>query len=119
MRDLLAVPQGPAHGHHRRHAGGANRPGYALFQPDKHERYDGQGYPGKLQGEAIPLEARIIAVADTYDAITNDRPYRKPLEENAAIEEMKRSAGTQIDPKIVSALVDMLTKENDQSDLPG
>ena len=84
-----------------------------------HERYDGQGYPGKLQGEAIPLEARIIAVADTYDAITNDRPYRKPLEKNAAIEEMKRSAGTQLDPKIVSALVDMLTKENDQSDLPG
>jgi len=76
-----------------------------------HERYDGQGYPGQLQGEAIPLEARIIAVADTYDAITNDRPYRKPLDKNAAIEEMKRSAGTQLDPKIVSVLVDMLTKQ--------
>ena len=84
-----------------------------------HERYDGQGYPGKLQGEDIPLESRIIAVADTYDAITNDRPYRKPLGKNAAIEEMKRSAGTQLDPKIVSVLVDMLTNENGQDDLPG
>ena len=84
-----------------------------------HERYDGQGYPGKLQGEAIPPEARIIAVADTYDAITNDRPYRKPLGKSAAIEEMKRSAGTQLDPKIVSVLIDMLTNENDQNDLPG
>ncbi len=83
-----------------------------------HERYDGKGYPGKFQGEDIPLEARIIAVADTYDAITNDRPYRKPLEKNAAIEEMKRSAGTQLDPKIVSALIEMLTNENEQDDIP-
>lgn len=75
-----------------------------------HERYDGKGYPGQFRGEAIPLEARIIAVADTYDAITNDRPYRKPLDRIEAIEEMKRSAGTQLDPKIVSVLVDMLEK---------
>ena len=83
-----------------------------------HERYDGKGYPGKFKGEDIPLEARIIAVADTYDAITNDRPYRKPLEKNAAIEEMKRSAGTQLDPKIVSALIEILTKENEPGDFP-
>lgn len=75
-----------------------------------HERYDGKGYPGQFRGEGIPLEARIIAVADTYDAITNDRPYRKPLDRIEAIEEMKRSAGTQLDPKIVSVLVDMLEK---------
>ena len=75
-----------------------------------HERYDGKGYPGQFGGEDIPLEARIIAVADTYDAITNDRPYRKPLDRIEAMEEMKRSAGTQLDPKIVSVLVDMLEK---------
>lgn len=75
-----------------------------------HERYDGKGYPGQFRGEAIPLEARIIAVADTYDAITNERPYRKPLDRIEAIEEMKRSAGTQLDPKIVSVLLDMLDK---------
>ena len=58
-----------------------------------HERYDGQGYPGKLQAEAIPFEARIIAVADTYDAITNERTYRNPLNKVEAIEELKKERG--------------------------
>jgi len=76
-----------------------------------HERYDGQGYPRKLQGEDIPLQARIIAVADTYDAITNDRPYRKAMDKAAAIEELKRSAGTQLDPEIVSVFVSKVLDE--------
>ncbi len=76
-----------------------------------HERYDGQGYPRKLQGEDIPLEARIIAVADTYDAITNDRPYKKALDKTAAIEELKRSAGTQLDPDIVSVFISKVLQE--------
>ncbi len=71
-----------------------------------HERYDGNGYPGKLKGEDIPLEARIIAVADTYDALTNDRPYKKAMDEQSAIDELRKCAGTQLDPSIVSVFID-------------
>ncbi len=66
-----------------------------------HERYDGKGYCCKLNGENIPLEARIIAVADVYDAITSDRPYRKGRTTEEAVEEINRISGTQLDPKIV------------------
>ena len=76
-----------------------------------HERYDGNGYPGKLQAEAIPLAARIIAVADTYDALTNDRPYKNAMDKGAAIEELKRSAGTQLDPAIVSVFIEKVLSE--------
>jgi HD-GYP domain-containing protein (c-di-GMP phosphodiesterase class II) len=71
-----------------------------------HERWDGTGYPNGLKGEEIPLEARIIAVADAYDAMTSDRPYRKALSEEAAVEEIKRNTGTQFDPAIVKAFVE-------------
>lgn len=76
-----------------------------------HERFDGKGYPRKLQGEEIPIEARIIAVADTYDAITNDRPYREVLNKSAAIEELKRVAGSQLDSEIVKVFIAMLDIE--------
>jgi putative nucleotidyltransferase with HDIG domain len=66
-----------------------------------HERYDGKGYPDGLKGEEIPLGARIIAVADVFDALTSDRPYRKALSLGEAIEEMRRVSGTQLDPKLV------------------
>ncbi len=66
-----------------------------------HERWDGQGYPQGLKGEDIPLLARIIAVADAFDAMTEDRVYSKALTKREAIEEIKKNAGTQFDPGIV------------------
>lgn len=66
-----------------------------------HEKYDGKGYWEKLKGEEIPLEARIISVADTYDAMTTDRPYRKGLDHRVAMDEINRCTGTQFDPEIV------------------
>lgn len=70
-----------------------------------HEQYDGTGYPLGLKGEEIPLEARILAVADTYDAMTSDRAYRKALSHEIAVAELRRCAGTQFDPKIVAVFI--------------
>jgi putative two-component system response regulator len=69
-----------------------------------HERWDGTGYHEGLSGEAIPISARIVAVADTFDAITNDRPYRIARSEEEALQELTTAAGTQFDPSIVAAL---------------
>ena len=68
-----------------------------------HESWDGTGYPEGLDGEAIPLEARIMAVADTYDAMTSDRPYRKALPHYFAMLEIRACAGKQFDPRVVDA----------------
>jgi putative nucleotidyltransferase with HDIG domain len=73
-----------------------------------HERYEGNGYPCGLKGEDIPLGARILAVADLYDAMTSDRAYRKRLSKETVIEELKRVAGTQIDPEIGKVFIEML-----------
>ena len=70
-----------------------------------HERYDGSGYPNRLEGEKIPLASRIIAVADSYDAMTNDRSYRKKINHEEAITELKRCSGTHFDPEIVSVFI--------------
>ena len=70
-----------------------------------HERYDGSGYPNGLKAEAIPLGARIIAVADTYDAITNERPYRKAMSKEDAIIEIRNCSGSQLDPEIASLFI--------------
>lgn len=70
-----------------------------------HERWDGAGYPDGLAGEAIPRGARIFAVADALDALTNDRPYRTAREWGVAIEEIGREAGHQFDPEVVDALL--------------
>jgi diguanylate cyclase (GGDEF)-like protein len=67
-----------------------------------HERWDGGGYPSELQGEAIPLEARVIAVADAYSAMTSTRPYRRPVSTEVACVELERCAGSQFDPQIAS-----------------
>jgi putative two-component system response regulator len=71
-----------------------------------HEHYDGSGYPAGLSGEEIPLLARIIAVADTYDAILSDRPYRAASNHHRAIGELSGNAGRQFDKKIITAFVD-------------
>jgi diguanylate cyclase (GGDEF)-like protein/putative nucleotidyltransferase with HDIG domain len=68
-----------------------------------HERWDGTGYPERLRGDEIPLGARIIFVADAYDAMTSDRAYRGRLTPREAIEELERCSGTQFDPEIVAA----------------
>ena len=69
------------------------------------ERWDGKGYPDGLRGEEIQLFGRIIAVADTWDAMTSDRPYRKALPKAVAMAELRRSGGTQLDPKVVEAFL--------------
>src|SRR6476619_7031616 len=70
-----------------------------------HERIDGRGYPHGLAGEAIPLEARILAVADAYEAMTADRPYRDALGHDAARAELEQCAGSQFDPEVVAAFL--------------
>src|SRR5215210_2563584 len=69
-----------------------------------HERWDGTGYPDRMHGDTIPLESRIILVADTLDAMTSDRPYREAMPRAAALQEIRRSAGTQLDPSCAAAL---------------
>ncbi|MBW2039653.1 MAG: GAF domain-containing protein [Deltaproteobacteria bacterium] len=75
-----------------------------------HEYYDGSGYPEGLKGEEIPFIARIIAVADTFDAMITDRSYQKGMSKEKAGEEIKRNAGTQFDPQVVEAFVKALEK---------
>lgn len=70
-----------------------------------HERWDGRGYPDRLAGEHIPYVARILALADSYDAMTSDRPYRKGLSVDIAIAEIQKASGTQFDPKMAEAFV--------------
>jgi len=75
-----------------------------------HERYDGSGYPFGLAGDMIPLEARIFAVVDAYDALTSDRPYRQATSPQKALIEIKANAGIQFDPQVVEAFVSTLNR---------
>jgi HD-GYP domain-containing protein (c-di-GMP phosphodiesterase class II) len=70
-----------------------------------HERWDGAGYPHSLGGAEIPLEARILAVADAYDAMTSDRPYRPAMTRDEAVVEVERCSGTQFDPELARAFL--------------
>ena len=72
-----------------------------------HERFDGKGYPDNLKGEDIPHLARILSVADVYDALTTDRSYRHRMSDNVAVEIIKENAGSQFDPKIVGVFLDL------------
>ncbi len=77
-----------------------------------HERYDGGGYPDGLKAEKIPLEARIMAVADSYDAMTSSRPYREALGHDVAVSELENNAGSQFDPKCVEVFLNYLKSDN-------
>lgn len=77
-----------------------------------HEHYDGSGYPKGASGEAIPLGARILQVADAFDAMTSRRPYSEARSRQEAIEEMRRVSGSQFDPKVVETFVDILGEED-------
>lgn len=72
-----------------------------------HERWDGLGYPRGLRGERIPLAARVFAVADSFDAMTSDRPYRAAMRVDEALGEIRRGAGTQFDPDVARAFLDL------------
>ncbi|MEJ5229593.1 MAG: HD domain-containing phosphohydrolase [Pseudothermotoga sp.] len=76
-----------------------------------HERFDGTGYPRGLKGEEIPLSARIFAVADVYDALTSDRPYRKAWSKEEAVEYIKSQSGKHFDPKVVEVFLKLLEQE--------
>ena len=78
----------------------------AVFILAHHERWDGKGYPKGIKGTDIPLQARITAVADAYDAMTSKSAYRNPLSESIAVDELEKNAGTQFDPEIVQIFID-------------
>jgi len=73
-----------------------------------HERWDGSGYPKGLKGEEIPIEARILAIADSFDAMTSARPYRPALSHEEAVKELRQGAGIQFDPKLVEAFIGII-----------
>ena len=80
---------------------------YVLYH---HERWDGGGYPTGRAGEQIPLEARVLAVADAFDAMTSDRPYSRALDLDEALAEVARCAGTQFDPAIVRVFLELFAE---------
>lgn len=82
-----------------------------------HERFDGTGYPAGLRGEDIPLAARIVSIADTFDNMTHDRPYRKGVSQRAALEEILRNSGTQFDPEVVASFAALLESSRDSKGL--
>ena len=78
-----------------------------------HERYDGRGYPDGLAGEQIPEEARMIAVADAYDAMTSNRSYRRSLSQEIVREEIEKGKGTQFDPQFAQIMIEMIDEDKD------
>jgi HD-GYP domain-containing protein (c-di-GMP phosphodiesterase class II) len=75
-----------------------------------HERVDGRGYPFGIAGDAIPLGARVIAVADVYDVLTARDTYRQPVSTSEAFEELRRSAGSQLDAHVVEVFIDLVSR---------
>ena len=82
-----------------------------------HERYSGHGYPYGLRGSDIPLGARIVAIADAYDAMTHDRPYKRAMSHDQALEELRRHAGTQFDPELVEIFCDLYATRAPEADV--
>jgi len=90
----------------------------AVLVRHHHERYDGKGYPEGLKGSAIPLGARIISVADAYQAMTEERPYRRALTQDEAISELVNGSGTQFDPQVVQAFKRVLNQSKEEKPAP-
>jgi putative two-component system response regulator len=76
-----------------------------------HERWDGEGYPAGLAGDEIPLGARIVAVADVYDALCHDRPYRRAWSHDRVVEQIEEERGAHFDPTVVDAFLGMLSDD--------
>lgn len=91
----------------------ANIGNSALWVRWHHERWDGCGYPDQLSGESIPLPVRILSVADTFDALTHDRPYRKALSSGQAVSELQKMSGIMFDPNVVQVFMSI----NSETDL--
>ena len=89
----------------------ANMPELVAGARSHHERFDGRGYPDGLTGHAIPEEARIIAVADAYDAMTSNRSYRKGMEQQKVREQIERGKGTQFDPRFADIMLQMIDED--------
>ncbi len=83
-----------------------------------HEHIDGEGYPDRIKGDKIPLFAKIISVADAYDAMTSDRPYRKALTKDEALAELKKYSGKNFDEKISSIMIEIIKEENEEKNEP-
>ena len=79
-----------------------------------HERFDGRGYPDGLRGEDIPVEARVVCVADAFDSMIRGRPYGYEISREAAMEEVERNSGTQFDPRVVRALLEVVWESDDR-----
>jgi putative nucleotidyltransferase with HDIG domain len=85
---------------------------YVLYH---HERWDGKGYPSGRAGDEIPVEARVLAIADAFDAMTSDRPYRRALTRAQALAEVERCAGTQFDPEIARIFLEVFGREEERN----
>ncbi|MBR6315476.1 MAG: HD-GYP domain-containing protein [Lachnospiraceae bacterium] len=90
-----------------------SRPDLVVGARWHHERYDGKGYPDGKKGEDIPFFARIIAVADSYDAMTSNRSYRKYLPQDKVRSEIENNAGTQFDPKVAKTMLELIDEDKD------
>ena len=88
--------------------------GAAVIVRAHHERFDGTGYPRGLGGDKIPIGARVVAVVDTYDAITSTRPYQAASAKEEAISELEKNAGTQFDPRVVRAFLEVVRSGDDE-----
>jgi HD-GYP domain-containing protein (c-di-GMP phosphodiesterase class II) len=84
-----------------------------------HERWDGNGYPDRIAGDAIPLESRIVFVCDALHAMTSDRPYRARLSDEEALKELTANAGSQFDPAVVAALLKLWPQSDGGADRLG
>jgi putative two-component system response regulator len=84
-----------------------------------HERWDGTGYPDRLRGEAIPVGARIVGLVDAYDAIVHDRPYRPARSVQQALDEIRREAGAQFDPELVTLFLPVVERDLGDERNPG